>query len=170
MLLLDCMLRYWTYCSGSTRRRSVRHEKTTVQVLMCVHWCRFVFGVTFVNDFFLHQFWKGKCDGQLCRPNVMVSCAGQMWWSVVQAKCDGQLCRPNVTVSCAGQMWRSVVQAKSVMLSCTQGRVSFKRVQIHGSLLKMNWENQFLSSVDHKRFSLRMSKNKTEIMVFLGNN
>ena len=112
MLLLDCMLRYWTYCSGSTRRRSVRHEKTTVQVLMCVHWCRFVFGVTFVNDFFLHQFWKGKCDGQLCRPNVMVSCAGQMWWSVVQAKCDSQLCRPNVTVSCAGQMWWSVVQAK----------------------------------------------------------
>jgi len=57
-----------------------------------------------------------------------------------------------------------------VMLSCTQCCASFKRVQIHGSLLKMNCENQVLSSVDHRRFSLRMSKKKAEIMAFLGNN
>ena len=57
-----------------------------------------------------------------------------------------------------------------MMLSCTQCCASFKRVQIHGSLLKMNCENQVLSSVDHRRFSLRMSKKKAEIMAFLGNN
>jgi len=97
------------------------------------------------------------CSGQ---GNVVVSCAGQMWWSVVQAKCDGQLCRPNVMVSCAGQI-------SDVELS--KCYVCFKRVQIRGYLLKMNCENQFLSSVDHRRFSLRMSEEKAEIMAFLGN-
>jgi len=58
-----------------------------------------------------------------------------------------------------------------VMLSCTKCRVvCFKGVQIHGCLLKKNCENQFFSSVDHRRFSLRMSKGNAEIMAFLGNN